>query len=190
MSSQKHSNVQSVVQSLSCVQLFVTPWTTAHQASLFSTISQSLLKFMFTELVIISNHLIFCCPLLLLPSIFLSIKVFSDDLALHIRLPKYWVISSIFPMNIQGWFPLGLTGLNSLQSKELSKVISSTTIWKHCVNYIPMTYLFYNWKFVPFDPLHPFSMGFPGGSVVKNHLSVHETQEMQVWSLGQEDPLE
>ena len=73
----------------SCIQLFVTPWTAAHQTLLFSSISQSLLKFMFIELLIISNHLILCCPLLLLPSIFLSIKVFSDELALHIRLPKY-----------------------------------------------------------------------------------------------------
>ena len=73
----------------SCIQLFVTPWTVAYQTLLFSSISQSLLKFMFIELLIISNHLILCCPLLLLPSIFLSIKVFSDELALHIRLPKY-----------------------------------------------------------------------------------------------------
>ena len=71
-----------VVQSLSCVQLFVTLWTAAHQTSLSFTISRSLLKFIFTELVMLSNHLILCCPLLLLPSIFPSIRVgFSHQVA-------------------------------------------------------------------------------------------------------------
>ena len=73
----------SSVQSLSLVQLFVTPWTAAHQASLSITNSQSLLKLMLIELVMPSNHLIFCCPLLLLPSIFPSIRVFSNESALH-----------------------------------------------------------------------------------------------------------
>ena len=77
-----------VFQSLSCVQLFVTLWTLASQAFLSFTISQNLLKFMSTELVILSNHLILCCPLLL-TSIFSSIRVFSNDLALCIRWPKY-----------------------------------------------------------------------------------------------------
>ena len=76
------------------------PWTAVCQASLSFTISQSLLQFMSTELVMLSNHLILCCPLLLLPSIFPSIKVFSNDLALHIRWPKYWSFSfSISPSN-------------------------------------------------------------------------------------------
>ena len=81
----------------------------------------------------ISNHFIFCHTLLLLPSIFPSIRVFSNELALHIRWPKDWSLSfSISPsMGIQGWFPLELTGLTSFQSKELSRVFSSTTIWKH-----------------------------------------------------------
>ena len=72
-------------------------------------------------------------PLLPLQSIFLIIRVFSNEVALHIRWPKHWSFSlSISPsMNIQSWFPLGLTGLISLQSKELSKVFSNTTIWKH-----------------------------------------------------------
>ena len=78
-----------VVQSLSGVQFFTTPWTAARQASLFFTISWSLLKFMSIELVIPSNHLILCRPFLLLPSIFPSIKVFSNELALGIRWPKY-----------------------------------------------------------------------------------------------------
>ena len=120
-----------VIQSLSHVWLFVTPWTAACQASLCFTIFQSLLKLMSIESVIPSNHLIFCCPLLLLPSMFPSIRVFSNQSALCIRWPKYWSFSfSIFPVNIQGWFPLGLTGLISLQSKGLSRVFSKTTIWK------------------------------------------------------------
>ena len=88
------------VQSLSCVQLFATPWTAACQASLSITSSQSLLKLMSIESVMPSNHLILCCPLLLLPSIFPSIKVFSKDSGLHIRWPKYWSFSfNISPSN-------------------------------------------------------------------------------------------
>ena len=83
----------SSVQSLSCVRLFVTPWTAAHQASLSITNSQSLPKPMSIELVMPSNHLILCRPLLLLPSIFPSIRVFSNESALHIRWPKYWSFS-------------------------------------------------------------------------------------------------
>ena len=97
-----HLQVYSVqfssVQSLSHVRLFVTPWTAAHQASLSITNSQSLL--MSIQLVMPSNHFIFCHPLLLLPSVFLSIKVFSNELALSIRWPKYWSFSfSISPSN-------------------------------------------------------------------------------------------
>ena len=87
------------VQSLSCVLLFATPWTAALQASLF-TISQSLLKLMSKESMIPSNHLILCHHLLLLPSVFPSIRVFSNELAFHIRWPKYWSFSfSISPSN-------------------------------------------------------------------------------------------
>ena len=81
------------VQSLSCVQLFATPWTVAHQASLSITNSRSLLNLMFIELVMPSNHLILCRPLLLLPSVFPSIRVFSNESALIIRCPKYWSFS-------------------------------------------------------------------------------------------------
>ncbi|CAI9180911.1 unnamed protein product [Rangifer tarandus platyrhynchus] len=81
-----------VVQSLSLAQLFATPWTVAHQASLSFTISQNLFKYMSTESVMASNHLILCCPLLL-PSIFPNIRVFSNELALHIRWLKYWSFS-------------------------------------------------------------------------------------------------
>ena len=88
----------SSVRLLSRVQLFVIPWTAVHQASLSITNSQRLLKLMSIESVIPSNHLIFCHPLLLLPSIFASIRVFSNESALCIRWPKYWSFS-ISPSN-------------------------------------------------------------------------------------------
>ena len=92
----------SSVQSLSHVRLFVTPWTAAHQASLSITNSQRLFKLMSVESVMSSNHLILCHPLLLLPSIFPSIRVFYNESVLHIRWPKYWSFSfsfSISPSN-------------------------------------------------------------------------------------------
>ena len=92
--------VPSLVQSLSLVQLFVTPWTAVCQASLFITSYQSLLKLMSIELVMLSNHLILCCPLLLLSSILHSLKVFFNESVLHIRQPKYWSFSfCISPSN-------------------------------------------------------------------------------------------
>ena len=108
------------VQSLSLDRLFVTPWTAACQASLSFTISQSLFKLMSMELVMPSNHLVLCHPLLLLPSIFPSIRVFSNEPALCVRWPKYcsFTSASVLPMNIQDSFPLGLTGLISLQAKD------------------------------------------------------------------------
>ena len=90
----------SSVESLSCIELFETPWTTAHQVSLSITNSWSLPKLMSIESVMPSNHLILCHPLLLLPSIFPSIRVFSNESTLHIRWPKYWSFSfSISPSN-------------------------------------------------------------------------------------------
>ena len=90
----------SSVQSLSPVQLFATPWTAARQASLSIASSQSLPKLMSIESVMPSNHLIFCCALLLPPSIFPSIRVFSDESVLYIKWPKYWSFSfSISPSN-------------------------------------------------------------------------------------------
>ena len=111
----------------------MTPWIAACQASLSFTISWSLLRSMSSELVILSNHLILCCPLLLLPSVFSSIRVFSNESALHIRWPKYWSFSfNISPANeYSGLISIGLTGLISLQSKELSRVFCSITIQKH-----------------------------------------------------------
>ena len=95
---------KDVVLSLGCVPLFSTPWTTALQASLSFTISWSLLRLMSIESKIPSNYLILCCPLLLLPSIFSSIRVFPNELALCIRWPKYWSFSfSIRPSNGYSW---------------------------------------------------------------------------------------
>ena len=93
----------SSVQSLSGVRLFVTPLTAACQTSLCITNSRSLLKLMSIESVMPSNHLILCCPLLFLPSVFPSIRVISSESVLHIRWPKYWSFSftSVLPGNIQ-----------------------------------------------------------------------------------------
>ena len=120
----QHKSAISSVQSLSRVRLFATPWTTAHQASLSITNSQSLLKLMSIELVMPSNQLILCRPLFLLSSIFPSIRVFSNESVLCIRWPKYWSFSSniVLPMNIQDWSPLGWTSWISLQSRGLSSL--------------------------------------------------------------------
>ena len=117
----------NLVQSLSRVQLFATPWTAAHQAPLSSAVAQSLLKIMSIKLMMPSNHLILCHPLLLLPSVFPSIRIFSSALALHIRWPKYGSLSfSISPSNeYSGLISLGWTGLFFLQSKRLSRVFST-----------------------------------------------------------------
>ena len=122
-----------VVQSLSHAQLFATASTAARQASLSFTISQSLLKPMSIESVMPFNHLILCHPLLLLPSIFPIIRVFSSEFVLHIRWPKYWGFSfTISPSSeYTGLISFGIDCLISLLSRELSKVFSITTIQKH-----------------------------------------------------------
>ena len=123
----------STVQSLSGVRVFTTPWTTAHQASPSITNSWSLLKLVSMELVMPSKHLILCHPLLLLPSIFVSIRVFSNELALHIRWPKYWSFSfSISPSNEHsGLISSRMNWLDVLAgSKGLSRVFSNTTVQK------------------------------------------------------------
>ena len=123
----------SSVQSLSRVRLFVTPWTATHQTSLPFTISQSLFKLMSIELMMPSNHLILGCPLLLLPPIPPSIRVFSNESTFHIRWQSIGVLAltSVLPMNTQDWSPLGWTGWISLQSRGLSRVFSNTTVQKH-----------------------------------------------------------
>jgi len=121
-----------LAQSLSCVQCFTTPWTTACQAPLSSINSWSLLKFMSIESVMLSNHLILCC-------FFFCLQSFPASRSFPVR----WLLASggqslgasaspsVHPVNIQGWFPSGLTGLISLQSMGLSRVFSNTTVWKH-----------------------------------------------------------
>ena len=118
-SSYKWKKTEVSVQSLSCIQLFATPWTAACQASLSITSSRSPPKPRSIESVIPSNHLILCRPLLLLPSIFPRISVFSNESAFHIRWPKYWSFS--FNISPSSEYP----GLISLQSKGLSRVFST-----------------------------------------------------------------
>ena len=113
------------------VWLFVTPWIVARQASLSITNSRSLLKLMSIESVMPSSHLIICRPLLLLPSIPPSSRVFSNESTLLLRWPKYWIFSFSISPNTQDWSPLGWTGWISLQSKGLSRVFSNTTAQKH-----------------------------------------------------------
>ena len=121
----------AVVQLLSCFQPFVTPWTTARQATLSFTISWSLLKSI--ESVMPSNHHILCCSLLLLPSILPSIRVFPMSRLFTSGGQSIGAsaLASVLPVYIQGWFPLGWTGLISCQSKGLSRGFSSTTVRKH-----------------------------------------------------------
>ena len=121
------------VQSLSRVRLFATPWTAIYQASLSITNSQSLLKFMSTEPMMPSNHLIRCRPPLLLPSIFLSIRVFSNESVLCIRWPKYWSFS-VSPSNEYSglisirmdWLDLPTPQFKSINSSALSFLYSPT----------------------------------------------------------------
>ena len=135
-----------VVQSFSCVQLFVIPWTAAHQASLSFTIFWSLLKLMSIESVMPSNHLILCRPLLLSPSIFPRIRVFSNELAFHIRWPNYWSFSfSISPSNEYSrlipfridWFDLAVQGT----LKSLLQYYSSKALILWCSAFVMVQFL-------------------------------------------------
>ena len=111
----------------------MTPWTVAQQASLSFTISRSLLKVTSAELVMPSNHLILFWPLLYLPQSFPVSETFLMNwlFASGSQSIGYSPLASVLPMDIQGWFTLGLTGLISLLSKGLSRIFSSITIWKH-----------------------------------------------------------
>ena len=131
-----HSCVQfSSVQLLSRVWLFATPWIAARQASLSFTSSQSLLKLMPIESVMPSSHLILCRPLLLLPPIPPSIRVFPNEssqlFAWGGQSTGVSALASVLPVNTQDWSPLGWTGWISLQSRGLSRVFSNTTVQKH-----------------------------------------------------------
>ena len=123
----------SSVQSLSRVRLFATPWIAARQASLSITISRSSLRLTSVESVMLSSHLILCCPLLLLSPIPPSIRVFSNESTLCMRWPKYWSFSfSIIPSKeIPGLISFRMDWLDPLQSKGLSRVFSKTTVQKH-----------------------------------------------------------
>ena len=148
----------SVVQSC---QLFATPRTATCQASLSITNSQSSLKLISIESVMPSNHLILCRPLLLLPSIFPSIRVFSSESVLHIRWPKYWSFSMSISLSndYSGLISLGWTGWISLQSKGLSRVFSNTTAQKqqffgvHFLYGPTLTSIHDYWKNFSFDYL-------------------------------------
>ena len=131
--SEAPSRPLSSVQSLSHVLLFATPWTAARQASLSSTNSHRLLKLMYIKLVMSSNHLILCHPLLLLINFFLASGSFlmSQLLISGGQIIGVSASASVLPINIQGWFPVRLNGLTSLQSKGLSRVFSNTTVQKH-----------------------------------------------------------
>ena len=122
----------SSVQLLSCVRIFATLRTAARQASLPITNSQSLFKLMSIKSMMPSNHLILCCTLLLLPSIFSSIRIFPNESVLCIRWPKYWSFRfSISPDEYSRLISFRMIGLISLQAKELSRVFSNTTVQKH-----------------------------------------------------------
>ena len=120
----------SSIQLLRRVRLFATPWTAAHQASLSITNSQSLLK-LITESVMPSNHLVLCRPLLLLPSIFPSIRVFFNESVLCIRWPKYWSFSFSPSSEYSGLISFRMDWLDLLAVQELSRVFSNTTVQKH-----------------------------------------------------------
>ena len=123
----KKKNTTIVVHSLSRVRLFVSPWTAARQASLSFTISQSLLKLKSIESLLPSNHFILCCPLSCLQS-FPASGSFPMSWLFASGGQSIWASASasVLPVNIQGWFPLGLTGLISWLSQGLSRVFSST----------------------------------------------------------------
>ena len=124
-----------VVQLLSCVWLFVTPWTAVYQASLSFTISQSLLRLMSPESVMPSNHLILCHPLLLLPSIFPSIRVFSNEWNLCIRWSN-WSFTFSISFRYSGLIPLGLTGLIYLRDFQESSPAPQFS-WLALLNSVP-----------------------------------------------------
>ena len=121
----------AVVQSPSCVWLFVTPLTAACQASLSLTMSWNLPKFVSITLVMPSSHLILWHPLLFLPSIFLSIRALSMSQLFESDDQNSGASASVHPTSIEGWFPLRLTGLISLLSKRLSGVFSNTAVRSH-----------------------------------------------------------
>ena len=140
----------AVVQLLSHVKLFATPGIEACQALLLSTISQSLLRFLSTELVMPSNHLILCCPLLLLPSIFPSIRVFSNESTLHIRWPKYWSFSfSISPCN-------DYSGFISFRSDRFDLLAGQGTLKSFLLHHSSKVSILWHPAFFTIQLSHPY----------------------------------
>ena len=138
------------VLSFSPVWLFETPWTAARQASLSITNSQSLLKFISIESVMPSNHLILCCPLLFLPSIFPSIRVFSNESALHIRWPKYWSFSfSISPSS-------EYSGLNSFRMDWFDLLVVQGTLKSLLQHHRSKASVLWHSAFFMVQPSHPY----------------------------------
>ena len=132
------------------VQLFVPPWTAARQASLSITNSRSLLKLMFTELVMPSNHLILCHPLLLPPSIFPSIRVFTNESVLHIRWPKYWSFSiNISPSN-------EYSGLISFRMDWLDLLVVQGTLKSLFQHHSSKASILWHSAFFIVQPSHPY----------------------------------
>ena len=131
--SSKVLSVSCSVQSLSHVWFFATPWTAECQTSLYITNSRSLLKIMSIESVMPSNHLILCCPLLFLLSVFPSIRVFSNESVLHIRWPKYWSFSfNISPSNeYSGLISFKMDWLDILAVQRALKSLPQTKVQKH-----------------------------------------------------------
>ena len=147
------------MQSPSRVRLFTTPWTAAHQASLSITNSQSLLKLMPIESVVLSNHLILCFSFLLLPSVFPSIRVFSSESVLHIRWPNYWSFSfSISPSNeYSGLISFRMDWLDLLAIQEILKSLlqhhssKATILWHSAFFIVQLTSVTDHWKSHSFD---------------------------------------
>ena len=139
------------VQLLSPIWLFVTPWTAAHQASLSITNSQSLLKFTSIKLVMPSNRLILCHPLLFLPSVFPSIRVFSNESVLHVRGPKYWSFNfSINPSNEYSrliFFRIDGLDLLAVQGtlKNLQHSSKASILWHSAFFMLQLSHLIHNY---------------------------------------------
>ena len=132
------------------IWIFVTPWTTACQASLSITNSKSLLKLMSIESVMPFNHLILCCPLLLLPSIFPRIRVFSNELALHIRWPKYWSFGfSVSPSNVY-------SGLISFRMDLLDLLAVQGTLKGYSKHHNSKASIFWHSAFIMVQLSHPY----------------------------------
>ena len=142
-SAQTHLVQFSSVQLLSCVRLFVIPWTAARQASLSITNSWSLLKFMSIKLVMPSNHLILCRPFLLLPSIFTRFRVFSSEAALCIRWPKYWTFSFNISLSNEysGLISFRIDWLDLLAVQGTLKSLLQTPQFKS-INFLVLSFLY------------------------------------------------